>query len=149
MITAFLLLHDQVVGALSTVAVRLIVLGGICPTSSLVNRKVAVVNNFCGMRKVEFLKQCVVVRHCCCTPILLFKDACVFAFNGIPLTVIGTVFRYFVDEEERENLDAVGAAASPYRDAHGLCGESFRAEQPDIAPGLPTRRYCSPPGTRS
>src|SRR3546814_3521390 len=53
----FLVLHDEVIGALGAVAVRLIVVGGVRPALVLVDGEIAVMHVLGFGREVDFLEQ--------------------------------------------------------------------------------------------
>ena len=66
-------------------------------------------NFFGSAGEVHLLEERVVLRQLRGTPVLLLEDSSVVALFGGAICCVSAVLRDLVDEEEREDLDALGA----------------------------------------
>src|SRR3546814_5379355 len=79
----FLVLHDEVIGALGAVAVRLIVVGGVRPALVLVDGEIAVMHVLGFGREVDFLEQAGKFGKLGGAAIFFLEHRRIFAFHGI------------------------------------------------------------------
>ena len=101
----FLLLHDQVVGALGILPVARIVLRGVGPTAFLVDGEVAVVHVLGGKRQVDLGEQALIGRQLGGATILFLEYLRIHALDRLAVRIVLTVLVHRVDEEQAEHLD--------------------------------------------
>lgn len=109
-----LLPHNQVVGPFGVVATGLVRLAGLGPAAPLVDGEVAVMGLLGGAGGVLSSEEIevLVVGVLGEAPVLRFEELGVLPLDDIALGVVAAVVLYFVDEEEAQHLDPLGAQAS-------------------------------------
>ena len=103
----FLVLHDEVVGALGAVTSGLVALGSVRPPALLVDREVAVVDLCCVTAEVDLLEEARVVGVHRELLVLGLEHLGVLALDRVAVIVVPAVLVHRVDEEQRQHLDAL------------------------------------------
>ena len=66
---------------------------------------------FCGSLQINLIEECIVFRKMRCPAVFFFKDAGIYAFRGVAVSIVLPVSGNFINKKQRQHFDALRTEA--------------------------------------